>query len=700
MRFYCVLFLLALPGIAAQYETKIPGAHIAAIASDRSGAVYVTGSITTTDLPTTTAALQVYNRGGVCGRTGSGAPVPCSDAFLAKLNADGSLAWATYLGGAGNDAGTALAVDRDSGVWVTGTTASADFTNTGDVVQPTNHGPLGTGSPNDLTSPAAGDVFIMKISPGGDRVQYATFLGGNGGDIPKKIVLDPQTGNVCVAGSTGSGDFPRTDSDLNSSRTGSFVTLLSPTLKLLVFSVVLDANVADVAVSPNATVYITGWSKGITATPYAMQTSPGDAGGAFAARIKGDGTSAMFVTYMGGTVNGSGLAVVTDLSGTPWIVLRGTPTGTADQFGYHLVRLDPSGARFISTERVGAETALANPADWSLLFDSIQNRIWMTGSVSPSGFMPTTGAIQTGTCSADVAYFLRRYASDGTLQYSSFQSAPIVSMTTDAASSLYAGRVGSVSKPLLSPDGAPIQAFCTVNSASFRGDGLAPGEAFTVFGVSMGPQQGVGLRLDPLGKVATNVSLTRVLVNDIPAPLLYTQAQQINAMAPYAITPGTTAKVVIEVNGVRSQPLERPVLESDPGIFIADVNFYGQGAIHNEDGRVNNRGNAAFLGSVIAMWVTGTGLTDPLSSDGVLTLTPPWPSSRLPIAVVFAQAVPGEVQYQGAAPGLVAGLTQINVRLPDTLPAGTNLDAVPISIRMGNGSLSVPLATVATRIRQ
>jgi uncharacterized protein (TIGR03437 family) len=58
------------------------------------------------------------------------------------------------------------------------------------------------------------------------------------------------------------------------------------------------------------------------------------------------------------------------------------------------------------------------------------------------------------------------------------------------------------------------------------------------------------------------------------------------------------------------------------------------------------------------------------------------------------------VQYQGAAPSLVAGITQINVRLPDTLPSNTNLDAVPISIRVGNGMLSVPLATVATRVRE
>ncbi len=116
MRSYCVLvpFLLALPAFAAQYETAIPGATIAAITSDRFGAVYVTGSTSSTSLPVTPNAPQSFIR-GVCGQSNS-RPVPCTDAFVAKINPNGTFAYLTYLGGSGNDAGTSIAVDVDGSV--------------------------------------------------------------------------------------------------------------------------------------------------------------------------------------------------------------------------------------------------------------------------------------------------------------------------------------------------------------------------------------------------------------------------------------------------------------------------------------------------------------------------------------------------------------------------------------------------------
>ncbi len=55
---------------------------------------------------------------------------------------------------------------------------------------------------------------------------------------------------------------------------------------------------------------------------------------------------------------------------------------------------------------------------------------------------------------------------------------------------------------------------------------------------------------------------------------------------------------------------------------------------------------------------------------------------------VFFAGVPGNVEYSGAAPSLVAGISQLNARLPDSLPPGTNLEAVPISIQLGDGAPS------------
>ncbi len=220
----------------------------------------------------------------------------------------------------------------------------------------------------------------------------------------------------------------------------------------------------------------------------------------------------------------------------PWIVLQGKPTAS-DAPGFHLVRLDPSGTKLLSSERIGADTALTNPDDWSLTVD-FQNRVWVAGSVSPERFTTTAGAVQTGTCSSDAAFFYRRYAATGALEYSTFTNERSASIAVDADSSVYFARSARISKPLTSPDGAPAQAFCAVNSASFRPAGLSPGEAFTLFGVGMGPQDGAGLRLDSLGRVASDNRGVAVRVNGTLCPLLYVQAQQINAMAPVRAHPG------------------------------------------------------------------------------------------------------------------------------------------------------------------
>jgi hypothetical protein len=54
-------------------------------------------------------------------------PVAHVDAFVAKIAANGTLAFGSYLGGIGNDYGCGIACDPLGNVWVTGETWSADF---------------------------------------------------------------------------------------------------------------------------------------------------------------------------------------------------------------------------------------------------------------------------------------------------------------------------------------------------------------------------------------------------------------------------------------------------------------------------------------------------------------------------------------------------------------------------------------------
>ena len=99
------------------------------------------------------------------------------DAFVAELSADGSrLLYSTFIGGSGQEAAPALALDHDGSVVITGSTGSADFPTTPGAVQSTFHG--GTGTSEDVPT----DAFAAKLDPSGSRLVYSTYLGGSADD--------------------------------------------------------------------------------------------------------------------------------------------------------------------------------------------------------------------------------------------------------------------------------------------------------------------------------------------------------------------------------------------------------------------------------------------------------------------------------------------------------------------------------------
>ncbi|MGB7924752.1 MAG: SBBP repeat-containing protein, partial [Pyrinomonadaceae bacterium] len=129
-----------------------------------------------------------------------------SDAFVAKLNADGTAQfYSTFLGGTSFDEGNAIALDAALNVYVTGQTLSTNFPNT--------NGFQTTRASSD------GDAYVTKISavgnaPAQPKILYSSYLGGGGGggagkDIGRGIALD-RKGNVYIAGQTASLTFPTT----------------------------------------------------------------------------------------------------------------------------------------------------------------------------------------------------------------------------------------------------------------------------------------------------------------------------------------------------------------------------------------------------------------------------------------------------------------------------------------------------------
>ena len=167
-----------------------------------------------------------------------------------------------------------------------------------------------------------------------------------------------------------------------------------------------------------------------------------------------------------------------------------------------------------------------------------------------------------------------------------------------------------------------------------------------------------------------------------------THATQINTVVPFSIS-GTTAHVQIMYQGQPSASATVPVQAASPAVFSVTGNGGGQGAILNQDGSVNSPNNPAAPGSVVALFATGAGATTPAGADGTLT-SAPYPTPNLPVSVTI-NGETAQVIYAGAAPGLVAGVLQINVVLPADILAAT-YDQIVVTV----GDFSSPSAVTLT----
>jgi uncharacterized protein (TIGR03437 family) len=227
-----------------------------------------------------------------------------------------------------------------------------------------------------------------------------------------------------------------------------------------------------------------------------------------------------------------------------------------------------------------------------------------------------------------------------------------------------------------------------MNAASYDPSFVAPGELVTIFGNAIGPQQPVGLQLDSSGNVETQSGGVQVLFDSTPAPLIYVSANQVSAIVPYSVAGEDLTQVQVISGTQRSNRVALPVAPATPAIFSADSTGYGQGAILNQDGSVNSQSNPAAAGSVISLFATGGGETNPPDDDEITPNGSP-PATVLPVSVTIDGQI-AEVEYAGAAPGLVAGVLQVNAKIPDNV-IPDNAVAVVLWI----SGVSSPVVTVA-----
>lgn len=189
------------PGVWSDFAT--------AIAIGPSGDVYITGLTVSPDFPGTAGGAQEQLDGG-------------QDAFVAKFNADlTTLDQATYLGGSSIEFGNALGFDSSGDVLVGGYTYSYDLPGTAGGAQPVRLG-------------ASADGFVSRLTPDLRTLDQATYVGGGSGDFIAALSVD-SSGDVYVAGQTGSRDFPGAaggaQASFGSANVTGFIAKLPPDLK-------------------------------------------------------------------------------------------------------------------------------------------------------------------------------------------------------------------------------------------------------------------------------------------------------------------------------------------------------------------------------------------------------------------------------------------------------------------------------------
>jgi uncharacterized protein (TIGR03437 family) len=229
-----------------------------------------------------------------------------------------------------------------------------------------------------------------------------------------------------------------------------------------------------------------------------------------------------------------------------------------------------------------------------------------------------------------------------------------------------------------------------VDGASAQATPVVPGKVTVLYGERLGPTDLVNGQVSG-GKVLTEAGATQVLFDGKPAPVLYSSAGQVAVVAPYALDGKAGTQVVVKNGAATSDPIALPVAAAGPSVFTADTSGSGQGVILNSDLSVNSSAKPAAKGSVIVLYATGEGQTNPGGVDGQIASGPTYavPNGKVTVTIGGIAVTP---EYAGAAPQLVAGVMQINVRVPLDVASGD----VPVEVQVGTAK-SQPGITVAVK---
>ena len=294
-------------GSALVYSTYLGGTGLDVgykVALDAAGNALAVGMTTSQDLPILNALQPVH----------AGGSVQPADGWLAKFDPQGALTFLTYLGGSGDEVINDVALTADGQIVVVGHTTSTDF-------------PLV--SPFQDNHAGSQDAFAARIAADGQTISYSTYLGGASDDTALGVAVNGG-GEIYLAGSTGSSDFPLQDPMQEAPGNGdgagfdAFVTKLAADGATLAFSTYLGASSNDlaygIAVGADGAVFVAGETESADfPVMQAFQTANAGGTDGFAVKLTPAGDALDYATYIGGSGNDAAVSIVVDGAGKAYV---------------------------------------------------------------------------------------------------------------------------------------------------------------------------------------------------------------------------------------------------------------------------------------------------------------------------------------------------------------------------------------------
>lgn len=391
--------------------------------------------------PVTTGAFQT-TFGGV---GGSGTP---SDISIMKLSPNGTARlYATFIGGSGNEQPHSLITDGAGNLVVLGRTNSP--------ASGTGAFPLLNGNADLIGPCGANDIIVVKLNTAGSAYIGSKRIGGTGedgvnisespngvnsliqnyGDESRGEVILDGGGNIYVASSTKSNNFPTTAGAVQTNLRGNqdaVVLKFSPNVTNI-FSTYLGGGADDagyvLSLAPNGNIYAGG---GTSSSDFPGNTSgtigTGNQGGidGFVSILNNSGTSIIKSTYLGTAATDQVFGIEFDRFGFPYVCGQTRGSWPVQNAAYSnpgapqfIAKLQPDLSAYVYSTTFGKAATMPNISITAFLVDNCEN-VYVSGwggdpfpnggnvyqSSNTTGMPTTPDAIQLATDGKDFYFFV------------------------------------------------------------------------------------------------------------------------------------------------------------------------------------------------------------------------------------------------------------------------------------------------------